>query len=89
MAVVGVVGVSGSRAPAPGVGAGAATVLLVGLAALAGRSRRGLHTSIPAARTEPEVAPATPVPLIPAQRTAEPASVPRGASDADPAADAR
>ena len=42
MVVVGVVAVSATRAAAPGLGAGAAAVLLVGLAALAGRTRRRL-----------------------------------------------
>lgn len=79
LAVVGVVAVSASGAWGPGVGAGAGAVLLVGLAALAGRSRRRV----------PAASPRAPAPFVPAQRTAEPAPVPGGASEPGPAADAR
>ena len=82
MAVVGVVAVSGTRASAPGLGAGAAAVLLVGLATLAGRSRRRLPETV-------RTAPARPVPFIPAQRSAEPVPVPGGASEPGPSAGAR
>ena len=89
MAVIGVVAVSGSRAVAPGVGAGVAALLLVGLAALAGRSRRRLQVSAPSAATPPPSTEASPVPVIPAQRSAEPAPVPGGASEPGQATDAR
>ena len=80
LAVVGVVAVSATGTPAPGVGAGAGALLLVGLATLAGRSRRRLSVARP---------PAPPVPFIPSQRSAEPVPVPGGASEPGPAAGAR
>jgi hypothetical protein len=89
MVVIGVVAVSGFRAVAPGVGAGVAALLLVGLAALAGRSRRRLQVSAPAAAAPPPSTEAPPVLVIPAQRSAEPAPVPGGASEPGQATDAR
>ena len=89
MAVIGVVAVSGSQAVAPGVGAGVAALLLVGLAALAGRSRRRLQVRAPSATAPPPSTEAPPVPVIPAQRSAEPAPVPGGASEPGQATDAR
>jgi hypothetical protein len=85
LAVVGVVAVSATRAPGPGVGSGAGAVLLVGLATLAGRSRRRLAATVAAS---PDTS-AAPAPFVPSQRSAEPTPVPGGASEPGPAADAR